>query len=81
MPVARSGKRGTVARGSSDKRRIRKQRLAWNKNADTDRVKNILVFDKFPYSMKMSKGNCEVGNGDDVGGVYIYNIDGLETYM
>lgn len=81
MPVAKSSKRGTVAQGGADKRRIRKQRLAWGKSDAEQHTKNILVFDKFPYSIKAAKGNAEVGNGDDIGGAYIYDLKGLKKYM
>ena len=81
MSVAKSSKRGTVAQGRADKRRVRKQRLVWRKSDAAQPTKNILVFDKFPYSIKTARGNTEVGNGDDIGGAYIYDFKGLKKYM
>lgn len=61
-------------------KKVGKQKLKWADTGGANVIK-ILVVDKFPYKMTRAKGECEIGNGDNIDGTYLYDFKGFKNYI
>ena len=61
-------------------KKVGKKILKWP-DVRTSNAVRILVIDKFPYKITKVRGECELGNGDSVDGVYLYDWKGFSNFI
>lgn len=66
--VARSSKRGTVARGAADTRMVGRQEISWRQFVEERRVHRYVVMNRLPDSISDAARREEVSDGDCICG-------------
>ena len=66
--VARSSKRGTVARGAADTRMVGRQEISWRQFVEERRVYRYVVMNRLPDSISDAARREEVSDGDCICG-------------
>ena len=61
-------------------KKVGKQKLKWA-DAGGSNVIKILILDRFPHKMTRARGECELGNGDNIDGTYLYDLKGFLNYI
>ena len=81
--VARSSKRGTVARGAADTRMVGRQNLSWRQFVEERKVQRFIVMNKLPDGISDAANREMPGEGDRIcnSDVTLWSLEGFQKEM